>query len=344
MRKHWKATFSLCLLVSASAIFAVDPNWMYKDDIPYAFRYCDTARGTNFECIVDLPDTGGLDGSRYINFDYQFVDTFKVFDKYDPDVPLYQDYRPGFAGFKTAWEMGMIGFPVARYKYLIFSHKGLLPNHKVTIKAWYNNGECGSESYCETLGQFFASDVWKEDTIVIPPTTTNKDDIARNTSVYYELVFVITNIDTTDLSPSAPGNLKVDKIRLVGYNPVTKSPESQTVARTQPVTFTVTAQPSTPGEPLAYQWMKDGQPITGATATTYTIASVAHRDSGNYYVAVTDIKGFVYNSQPAKLIVTGEPDPDESSSGCGCGAGTGLAFIPPFLYRALTRKRNKNKK
>ncbi len=136
----------------------------------------------------------------------------------------------------------------------------------------------------------------------------------------------------------------MDKIRLVGYNPVTKSPESQTVARTQPVTFTVTAQPSTPGEPLAYQWMKDGQPITGATATTYTIASVAHRDSGNYYVAVTDIKGFVYNSQPAKLIVTGEPDPDESSSGCGCGAGTGLAFIPPFLYRALTRKRNKNKK
>lgn len=63
-----------------------------------------------------------------------------------------------------------------------------------------------------------------------------------------------------------------------------------------------------------YQWRKDGQPITNATSSTYTIASAQPQASGTYDVVVTNASGTA-TSNGALLVVNPNAPP---------GQGTGL--------------------
>jgi glucose/arabinose dehydrogenase len=82
---------------------------------------------------------------------------------------------------------------------------------------------------------------------------------------------------------------------------ITNQPQSQTIAQGNPVTFTVTA---TGTNPLTYQWRKNTVNITGATNSSYTIASVTTGHAGNYTVVVTNSAGNT-TSNIATLTVTG---------------------------------------
>ena len=62
------------------------------------------------------------------------------------------------------------------------------------------------------------------------------------------------------------------------------SPTNQIVAIGQPVSYSVTAS----GQSLNYQWLHNGQPLAGATNSTYTITSSQPTNSGNYEVLVTN--------------------------------------------------------
>lgn len=317
MKKHWSAAIGLFLMLSAGSVFgATDPVWMFtdRDDLilTYSdFQYCDTTRVKDYNCTAlksdQIPDSGSsYNGTKYINLDYQFTqDTFKIINEFSKKVD-YKDFRPGFAGFKTAWDGGMVGYTIPRFKYFVFAHKGPNTNHKVTVKTWFNDGACGSPSYQETIGTFSASPTWKLDTIVIPENMTNKIDSVRNTSIYFELVFIITNLDSKDTTSGAPGSLKIDNICLVGRNPVDTSPKPQQVAVGQPATFKVYAKPSKTADVLTYQWMKDGEPIADAASATYTIESAQLDQAGLYTAAVTvSTSGLTYNSHPAALSVGG---------------------------------------
>ena len=267
MKNCWrKAAGVFLVLVTGSAMGALpapETAWLFSDNgqtLFQYFRYCDTARTGDFNCFAlesdQILDTGAsYDGSKYINLNYQFTsDTFRIYDEYNE--LQYEDFRPGVAGFKTAWDYGMTGYPLARYKYLVFAHKWPNANHKVTVTTWYNNGECGAPSFQETIGTFYGSDVWKVDTLVIPNEIRNKPEAERNSMVYFELAFTITNTNPADTTSGAPGILKVDETRLTGLD------------------------------------LKD-----------------------------EEVK--------------------KESSGGGCGAGTGLAFIPPIIFKAVTRRRKK---
>jgi len=364
MKQFIKSVLLLFIVCSAESAFGIilDPMWMFSDEgqlIYTYFRYCDTARTDNYLCQAlesdQLPDTGdSYDGSKYINWDYQFSsDTFYIRDEFDSSVIRYSYCRPGFAGFKTAWDYGMTGFPMARYKYLVFAHKGPNANHKVTVKAWWNNGECGSTDYNETIGTFDGSDTWKVDSVVIPDELRNTDDVKRNTSKYYELVFIINNIDPTDTTSGPPGILKIDDMRLEGCNPIDVSPTPQTSPLGGAVTFTVSASRAAAGDVLTYQWKKDGVAIEGATSNEYAIASVTNEDVGEYTVDVT-ISGndLTFTSYGAPLTIgTGvvkeyeppvridESSTTEESNGCGCGSGVGLAFIVPIWVKMKKRRK-----
>ncbi len=65
---------------------------------------------------------------------------------------------------------------------------------------------------------------------------------------------------------------------------ITSQPASQSVNAGQSVTFTVTASGT---GPLTYQWLKNDSPITGATGTSYTIASAQPADAGSYAARVS---------------------------------------------------------
>ncbi|GAB5558930.1 MAG: hypothetical protein SynsKO_05770 [Synoicihabitans sp.] len=66
---------------------------------------------------------------------------------------------------------------------------------------------------------------------------------------------------------------------------ITDHPESQTVISGSEVVFSVTASG---GDPLTYQWRKDGNPIAGATGNSLTLSDVVANDAAVYDVVVTD--------------------------------------------------------
>ena len=316
MRKNWSRTIVLCLVLSAGSAFGLkDPAWLFEDtrtdNIFSDFQYCDTNRTVDVNCLAlqsdQLPDSGdSYNKSKYINFDYHFNhDSIIVRDDFDETVIKYKDKpRPGYAGFKTAWDVGMIGFPIGRYKYLILAHKGPNANHKVTVNTWYNDGGCGVPSFNESIGTFNASSEWKLDTINIPEAIQNKPDSVRNYSKYYELVFIINNLDPSDTTSGAPGNLKIDNMCLAGYNPIENSPNSQKVQPGEPATFNVVVRPAIKNDPVTIQWLKNGVPIPGATAANYTIASATVQDVASYTAAVTVVaSGLTFKSYPAILSV-----------------------------------------
>ena len=72
---------------------------------------------------------------------------------------------------------------------------------------------------------------------------------------------------------------------VAGAPVITTQPSSQSVAAGQTATFTVVAT----GDPApTYQWYKAGNPISGATASTYTITGAQTTHAGDYTVRVTN--------------------------------------------------------
>jgi beta-xylosidase len=82
---------------------------------------------------------------------------------------------------------------------------------------------------------------------------------------------------------------------------ITTQPVSQTVAAGKPVTFTVAASGTpTPG----FQWKKGGVNLSGATSSSFTIASVAAGDAGSYTAVVTNSAGSVTSVAATLTVIT----------------------------------------
>ncbi len=80
---------------------------------------------------------------------------------------------------------------------------------------------------------------------------------------------------------------------------ITAPPSGQTVTVGDPVTFSVTAT----GNPApAYQWRKNGNPISGANSASYTMVSAVTADAGGYDVVVSNSVGSA-TSDAASLTV-----------------------------------------
>ncbi|MEO6246293.1 MAG: immunoglobulin domain-containing protein [Opitutaceae bacterium] len=86
---------------------------------------------------------------------------------------------------------------------------------------------------------------------------------------------------------------------------ITTQPASRTVDAGQGVTFLVVASGT---GALSYQWFKDDNVISGATATTFNIAAVQTTDAGNYTVRVSNGTQNIV-SATAVLVVNGPPPP-----------------------------------
>jgi hypothetical protein len=82
---------------------------------------------------------------------------------------------------------------------------------------------------------------------------------------------------------------------------ITAQPVAQSVAVGASVTLTVTASGS---GTLSYQWRKGGVAISGATASSYTIAGVASGDAGSYDVVVTNANGSITSNAVALNVTT----------------------------------------
>ena len=68
---------------------------------------------------------------------------------------------------------------------------------------------------------------------------------------------------------------------------IVKHPESVSLCEADGFTLSVVAT----GKQLTYQWYRNGLPITGANASTYTVGTSDSVDYGNYYVEVSGLCG-----------------------------------------------------
>src|SRR5689334_23273680 len=81
---------------------------------------------------------------------------------------------------------------------------------------------------------------------------------------------------------------------------ITRQPADQTIFYGDPAVFTVLASG---GAPLAYQWYRNGNPVTGGTTSAFTISQISSNDaSGRFLVVVTNSAGSV-SSRAAALTV-----------------------------------------
>ncbi|MSU47817.1 MAG: hypothetical protein EXS37_01770 [Opitutus sp.] len=100
-------------------------------------------------------------------------------------------------------------------------------------------------------------------------------------------------------SATFSGKLTVGGVAGSGVT-INNQPASQSVNAGQSVTFNVTASGASG---LTYQWLKNDNAISGAAASSYTIASVQAGDAGNYTVRVSGGGQNVVSSEAALIVI-----------------------------------------
>ncbi len=93
---------------------------------------------------------------------------------------------------------------------------------------------------------------------------------------------------------------------------INTQPQSQTVTEGDPASFSVAASDAS-----SFQWRKDGSPISGATQSSFSIASTVLADAGSYTVAVTNSCGTVVSSAATLTVepVSSDCLPDTNGDG-----------------------------
>jgi sugar lactone lactonase YvrE len=95
-------------------------------------------------------------------------------------------------------------------------------------------------------------------------------------------------------------------------------PQSQTVTAGASVQLSVTAT----GRPApVYQWYLNGIVLSGATSSSFSLASAQSANSGSYTVTVTNEVGTVTSSQALLTVNLVTPPPNDGGGGSGGGTG-----------------------
>ncbi len=183
----------------------------------------------------------------------------------------------------------------------------------------------GTTSTTNPLAAFPNAQLWSttiSSNSPVPTTANNITYTAPNTGGYF--FSWIDNTPHSGLASTANGTVALDSIRIdsVGCTPaaiVAQPAATTTVCSGFPVTFSVIGS----GYGLTYQWYKNGSPISGATASSYTIANTSLTDAGNYTVSVTGACGGSNSVLSNVAALTVNPSPPASIT-----AGGSLVICP----------------
>jgi hypothetical protein len=209
---------ALACLQGAVAQADLDTLWLCRDSIPdgsaaqlwFKMYLADTFPDNRGK--FEMVDTGdSQDGSKYVNFDYQFSNDSVFIKGTDPNTGADTIYhcapRPGYAGFKFYWDNGFVRYFAETHDSMFFWHKGPLPGHKVQM-IWGQGGDCGGPINYQNFGEFKSSSVWTRESFPIPPSP------GFEAHGLFELRMLIYN-DTGDSPTSAPGCLKIDNMAFI---------------------------------------------------------------------------------------------------------------------------------
>ena len=134
---------------------------------------------------------------------------------------------------------------------------------------------------------------WRFNGVDIPGATNSTFVLAKAQAPNAGKYTVLVSTDT-GIIESLPGTLTVNEVPVI-----VRQPANQTAIASGSVSFSVTAEGSSP---LAYQWLKNGQPLAGATNAALTLDDLSSAAAGLYSVTVSNAAGSV-NSTLAALDV-----------------------------------------
>ncbi|SHI03707.1 Immunoglobulin domain-containing protein, partial [Chryseolinea serpens] len=200
-----------------------------------------------------------------------------------------------------------------------------------------------SQALCEGVPASFS--VTASGTALTYQWKKNGVNIGGATSSTYTIPSIVTADGATytvlvsgTCAPPVTSNGSVLTVRELPE--ILADPASQTLCAGSPVTFSVNVGVTTSP---TYQWLKNGSPIGGATNPTYSIASIATTDAGNYSVTVNGICGSPVTSGNAVLTVDTAPvitaQPVASQALC---EGVPASFSVTATGTALTYQWKKN--
>ena len=119
---------------------------------------------------------------------------------------------------------------------------------------------------------------------------------------------------------------------------ITTQPASQTVTAGSSVTFSVVASGTSP---FTYQWKFNGTAISGATSTSYTIASAQSANAGSYTVTVTNTAGsatsnaatLTVNAVATAPTITTQPASQTVTAGSSVTFSVAASGTSPLTYQ-----------
>ena len=151
---------------------------------------------------------------------------------------------------------------------------------------------------------------WKKDGVVLSGATSSSYSIASVASGDAGTYTVVATNSVSSVTSSG-AVLTVQAAPPTNVAPtITTQPTSLTVTTGGSATFTVGAS----GTPTpTFQWNKNGVAISGATGSSYTIASTASGDAGTYTAVATNVAGTA-TSNAATLTVQAPPPPNTAPS------------------------------
>ncbi|MBU4315628.1 leucine-rich repeat protein, partial [Patescibacteria group bacterium] len=211
------------------------------------------------------------------------------------------------------------------------SVNGVLFNKSQTILMQFPRGKSGSYTILSgvtNIGNNAFAYCTSLTSVTVPASVTSIEDWAFDncpslTSVYFEgnapsvgsNIFSAFNPTVYYLEGTTGWSATFGGRPTMLWNAViTTQPQSRTNNPGSSASFTVVASG---GPPLYYQWQKNSADISGATATNYSIASVAATDAGNYRCVVANMAGSV-TSLVAGLTVN---DPPAAPAGLSASDG-----------------------
>ncbi|MGC2330019.1 MAG: hypothetical protein WA581_01070 [Candidatus Acidiferrales bacterium] len=108
---------------------------------------------------------------------------------------------------------------------------------------------------------------------------------------------------------------------------------SVTAVQGQSATFTVTAEGT---GPFAYQWFMNGIPISGATSSSYTIASTTATENGDSFTVTVSNAGGSFTAGPSTLTVLVPPTITQQPANQAVTAGQQATFSVSIASAATT--------
>ncbi len=274
-----------------SITYTAVPRTMWGQLGPNMYKAAD---GTTLPWCVYASDTSGVTAT---NGKQDYITT--------PALPLVQGvtYRVkfGYARGASNWT----------------NNTGTPPNNE-NLYLMVGTTNPVTTSATNPLAAFPNGQIWGTSITSNTPTYTTGNNItytSPSTGAYF--FSWIDNTPHSGLTTTPNGTVALDSIRIdsVGCTLaaiMTQPAATTTVCSGFPVTFSVTAS----GYGLTYQWFKNGNSISGATASSYTIAAASVSDAGNYTVSVngacggpngvvSNIANLVVNVSPVANITAG---------------------------------------